>query len=61
MSKPCMYSQSNHASAFSHEDIVDNAAADLVRCGLAREPSEASVHAVSPLGVVEGRKLRLVC
>ena len=34
--------------------------AELGQCGSAREVSVAEVCVVSPLGVVEGRKLRLI-
>ena len=37
-----------------HEKFVDNAIAELVQCGSAREVSMAEVGAVSPLGVVDG-------
>ena len=50
----------NHRTSVVHEKFVDNAIAELAQCGSAREVSMAEVCVVSPLGVVEGRKLRLI-
>ena len=50
----------NHRSSVVHEKFVDLAFSELVQCGSAREVSMAEVWVVSPLGVVEGKKLRLI-
>ena len=41
-------------------EFVDGAIAELVQCGSAKEAHESNVHVISPLGVVEGKKLRLI-
>ena len=53
---------SRRSSDAVHEKFVDDLIAELVQCGSAREVgmAEVCVVPVSPLGVFEGRKLRLV-
>ena len=41
-------------------EFVDGAIAELVQCGSAKEAHESNVLVISPLGVVEGKKLRLI-
>ena len=43
-----------------HEKFVDDVIAELGQCGSAKDVSMAEVCVVSPLGVVEGMKLRLI-
>ena len=50
----------NHRSCHQHEEFVSTAVADLLACGAAIPAGDAEVHVVSPLGVVEGKKLRLI-
>ena len=50
----------NHRSSVVHEKFGDNAITELVQCGSAREESIPEVCVVSPLGLVEGRKLQLI-
>ena len=60
MSEPRPRVFENHRCSVVHEKFVDDAIAGLVHCDFAREVSMAEVCVVSPLGVVEGRKLRLI-
>ena len=50
----------NHRSCHQHEEFVSTAVADVLACGAAIPAGDDEVHVVSPLGVVEGKKLRLI-
>ena len=49
----------NHKSAYNHADFVDSAIAELLASQAAAEVADPPL-VISPLGVVEGSKLRLV-
>ena len=50
----------NHNSAHKHAAFVDSAIKELLTAGCIRPVSDGEVHVVSPLGVVEQHKLRLI-
>jgi len=50
----------NHRSAETHSSFVQSAIQELVSAGSARPVTSAEATIVSPLGVVEGKKLRLI-
>ena len=56
--KPAVFE--NHTACNKHRSYVDKAIAELVVCGAAEKVENEAAHVISPLGVVEGRKLRLI-
>ena len=56
--RPAVFS--NHQSCATHESFVDKAVSDLVNCGSAEKVDRQKAAVISPLGVVEGKKLRLI-
>ena len=55
--KPAVFE--NHTACDKHRSYVDKAIAELVDCGAAQKVENEAAHVISPLGVVEARKLRL--
>ena len=51
---------SNHHSCAKHESFMNKAVCDLVKCGSAEKVERQKAAVISPLGVVEGKKLRLI-
>ena len=47
-------------SCANHESFVNKAVSDLVKCGSAEKVERQKAAVISPLGVVEGKKLRLI-
>lgn len=60
VSQPPIYHACNHRSALSHAEFVSAAVKDLMACGSAIRMNKEDLVMCSPLGVVEGRKLRLI-
>ena len=60
LSLPPIAQFKNHSSCSQHESFVSSAVEDLLACGAAIPANGTDVHVVSPLGVVEGKKLRLI-
>ena len=50
----------NHMSFNEHRGFIENAIAELVVCGAAEKMENGAAKVISPLDVVERKKLRLI-
>ena len=50
----------NHTGCNKHRSQADKAIAELVVCGAVEKVENEAAYVMSPLGIVEGRKLRLI-